>query len=98
MGEAVQCLDASIREGLLQGRTILLGERDGGDGITNRSSSSQIDGNWNRMGILERYAALLLHLSNFVRRRTVSLFCSACRSIGFPDDEVFVLPILRPFL
>ena len=40
----------------------------------------------------------MIHPSGFIRHGTVSLFCAACRAIGFPDDEVFVLPILRPFL
>ncbi len=48
--------------------------------------------------LLKKYAALLVHPSADVRFFTISTINSFCQSLGHPDAEVFVVPILRPYL
>ena len=48
--------------------------------------------------LLEKYGALLVHPSADVRYFAISTVNGVCESVGFPDGEVFVVPILRPFL
>jgi len=48
--------------------------------------------------LLKKYGALLVHPSADVRFFAVSTVNGVCDSLGYPDNEVFVVPILRPFL
>jgi WD40 repeat protein len=48
--------------------------------------------------MLKKYAALLVHPSADIRYYAVKTVSAACRALGFPDGEVFVVPLLRPFL
>lgn len=48
--------------------------------------------------ILQKYAPLLVHPSADIRFFAVETINAFCRSIGHPDAEVFVIPIIRCFL
>lgn len=48
--------------------------------------------------LLKKYAALLVHPSADVRYFAISTVNVFCKSLGHPDPDVFVVPILRPFL
>ena len=49
-------------------------------------------------GILTKCVPLLVHPSACVRKSTVDLISAICVGLQFPDDTVFVLPLLRPFI
>jgi phosphoinositide-3-kinase regulatory subunit 4 len=48
--------------------------------------------------ILKKYGALLLHPSSDVRFHMISTVNALCEIVGDLDAEVFVLPIIRPFV
>jgi len=50
------------------------------------------------IGIIQKYSPLLIYPSADVRHAASSLISAACRLVGFPDDEVFVVPLIRPYL
>ncbi len=91
VSSALQCLASLVQMGLLN-RVVLLGnniKRRGDDGVlTNKSN----------LGILKKYCALLVHPSDDIRHAASFLFATCFRTIGFPDDEVHIMPIMRPFL
>uniref|UniRef100_A0A7S3VB41 non-specific serine/threonine protein kinase n=1 Tax=Chaetoceros debilis TaxID=122233 RepID=A0A7S3VB41_9STRA len=90
---ALQCLASLVEMGLLT-RVVLLGAKTTlgrrGKGI----SSTEMKG----QGILQKYSPLLVYPSDEVRYAASFLFATCCKTVGFPDNEVFILPILRPFL
>ena len=47
---------------------------------------------------MKKYGALLVHPSTDVRLFAIATVNGVCASLGYPDSEVFVVPILRPFL
>ena len=49
-------------------------------------------------GLLEKYSPLLLHPSSDVRFSAIALVNSSCTAVGFPDANVFLVPILRPYI
>lgn len=49
-------------------------------------------------GLLVKYSALLVHPSSEIRHEAIHVFSSAVTMIGSPSTEVFVLPLLMPFL
>ena len=49
-------------------------------------------------GIIEKYSVMCVHPSACIRNEYVSLFSSSFSSLGSPDDVVFLLPIIRPFI
>ena len=96
---ALVCLSSLVTLGLLT-RTTLFGyhSTDGSD--YNFSAQSPSFGRQKIVsnGLLEKYAPLLLHPSKGVRRGIQTLIAATCKSIGSPDDCIFVLPLLRPYL
>jgi len=88
---ALRCLASLVRMGLLT-RAVLLG--------TFQSSlrKDQNKARMQRKGILEKYSALLVYPFDDIRYSASLLFATCCESIGFPDNEVLVGPIIRPFL
>jgi hypothetical protein len=50
------------------------------------------------MGMIEKYSPLLLYPSAEVRHGAVAFVRACCEFIGFPDDEVFIIPLLRPYI
>lgn len=48
--------------------------------------------------LLKKYGALLVHPSETVRYYAISTVNACCRALRHPDGEVFVVPILKPFL
>jgi phosphoinositide-3-kinase regulatory subunit 4 len=48
--------------------------------------------------LLRKYGALLLHPSQDVRLGATRIFNASCKALGSPDCEVYVVPILIPFL
>lgn len=48
--------------------------------------------------LLKKYGALLVHPSADVRYFAVTTVNAVCESLEYPDGEVFVVPVLRPFL
>ena len=49
-------------------------------------------------GLFERYLPLLVYPCSNVRYSAVIFVNASCRSVGFPDAFVFLLPLLRPYL
>ena len=45
-----------------------------------------------------KYGALLVHPSVDIRHFAIATVNAACTALGFPDGEVFIVPILRPYL
>jgi phosphoinositide-3-kinase regulatory subunit 4 len=107
--QALICLASLVNLGLLT-RTLILGNtrRQVSDGNTSSSSfgtttttlplSSSERQTSDSSGLLEKYAPLLLHPSKGIRQGMHSLISATCKSIGCPDDSIFVLPILMPYL
>lgn len=89
---AMWCLSALVEQRLVTNKQVLLGDQ------TNTLSRNEEEHKTRDSGLLQKYAPLLFHPSPSIRNNTASLFCASCRAIGFPDDEIFVLPIIRPFL
>jgi phosphoinositide-3-kinase regulatory subunit 4 len=48
--------------------------------------------------LLKKYGALLVHPSADVRYFAIATVNAVCESLDYPDGEVFVVPVLRPFL
>jgi len=84
ISRALQCLSELLSMGLLS-RSLLLGT-----GVSSTSDSSP--------GLLRKYGALLVHPSADVRFFAIATVNAVCRSLRQPDGEVFIVPILRPFL
>lgn len=101
--QALLCLASLVSQGLLT-RTMLLGTSRNNSNMTSLSSLGTISPSSVRQktsdspGLLERYAPLLLHPSRGIRRGMHSLISATCMCIGSPDDVIFVLPILLPYL
>ena len=96
INNALTCLGSLVEMGLLT-RAVLLGKS--GPDIRSRTIELQPkDKTISNPGIIQKYSALLIHPSECVRYAAAVFFSSCCRSMGFPDDEVFVLPLIRPFL
>ena len=49
-------------------------------------------------GLLGKYSPLLLHPSMWVRHEAVKLISCGYSLLQFPDNKVFLLPLIRPFL
>ena len=49
------------------------------------------------LGTIEKCAPLILHYCHGIRHSAISFIHGAWKSLGFPDNEVFLLPLLRPF-
>ncbi|KAL3917973.1 MAG: hypothetical protein SGILL_004459, partial [Bacillariaceae sp.] len=84
ISRALLCLSELLRMGLLS-RGALLG----------RLASSTAD---EAPGLLKKYGALLLHPSSDIRSHTISTVNAVCEIVGELDAEVFVVPIIRPFI
>ena len=96
INNALTCLGSLVEMGLLT-RAVLLGKA----GPDARSRAMEVlpkDRTILNPGIIQKYSALLIHPSESVRYSAAIFYSSCCRSMGFPDDEVFVLPLIRPFL
>eukprot|EP00557_Chaetoceros_sp_GSL56_P003451 CAMPEP_0176504512 /NCGR_PEP_ID=MMETSP0200_2-20121128/15977_1 /TAXON_ID=947934 /ORGANISM="Chaetoceros sp., Strain GSL56" /LENGTH=1426 /DNA_ID=CAMNT_0017903957 /DNA_START=244 /DNA_END=4524 /DNA_ORIENTATION=+ len=90
--KALYCLSSLVHAGLLT-RTVLLGN----EGIN--FEAKQIKSSIHSIkGIISRYASLLLHPSTKIRHSASYFFATCCCNLGFPDDEVLVAPLLRPYL
>jgi phosphoinositide-3-kinase regulatory subunit 4 len=85
ISRALKCLSQLLRLGLLS-RGALLGTQD--DDGTQESSP----------GLLKQYGPLLLHPSSDIRFHAIAMVNALCDEVGSLDAEVFVVPILRPFL
>jgi phosphoinositide-3-kinase regulatory subunit 4 len=81
----LSCLSRLIEMGLLS-RSVILG------GLST-STAKPSDA-----CLLKKYGALLLHPSEDVRLGAIEIFNSASKALGSPDCEVYVVPILAPFL
>ena len=88
---ALRCLTSLVRMGLLT-RAVLFGTCQSSMKKVHEKSARQ------RLGILEKYSALLMHPFDDIRHSISLLFAISCTSVGFPDNEVLVFPIMRPFL
>ena len=53
---------------------------------------------WLYRGLFEKYLPLLVYPSSNVRHCAIVYVNASCRSLGFPDVLVFLLPHLRPYL
>lgn len=84
ISRALYCLSQLLRVGLLS-RAALLGAR----GYQGSEESS---------GLLKKYGALLLHPSSDIRYYAIATVNALCESVGPLDVEVFVVPIIRPYL
>lgn len=91
VSSALHCLASLVQMGLLN-RVVLLGNN-----LKYRSGDGRVSDQSN-LGILEKYCALLVHPSDDIRHAASFLFATCFRTIGFPDDEVHIMPIMRPFL
>lgn len=85
VANALNCLASLVDIGLLS-QIVLLG-------IEASSSSDN-----NSFGMLQKYLVLLLHPSKDIQNAACVLFSVCCRSVGFPDDQVFIHPLIRPLL
>lgn len=84
ISRALKCLSQLLHMGLLS-RSIL-------HGTPTLVATKQ------SQGLLNKYVALLVHPSADIRYFAISTINVLCKSLGSPDAEVFVVPILRPFL
>jgi phosphoinositide-3-kinase regulatory subunit 4 len=50
------------------------------------------------VSIAKRYRALVVHPSQNIRREAITTFSIICNSVNSPDCEVYLIPLLRPFL
>ena len=82
ISRALLCLAALVDMGLLS-RSVLV------EPSKNDSAKTR--------GLLEKYSPLLLYPSADVRYSAIALVNSSCKAVGFPDANVFLLPILRPY-
>lgn len=95
MTQALLCLASLVQFGLLS-HSALVGtpasflSEDG-----QRRSGSSIH---SQNGLFEKYSPLLLYPSAHVRHAAVKLVIASCQALGFPDRDVFLVPLLRPFL
>ena len=79
---AISCLTDLIKMGLIT-RSMLIGRSIHGEG---------------NPGIIEKFSSLLVHPANHIRNEYLALFSASFSSLGSPDDVVFLLPMIRPFL
>ena len=79
---AISCLTDLIKMGLIT-RSMLIGRSKHGEG---------------NPGIIEKFSILLVHPANNIRNEYLALFSASFSSLGSPDDVVFLLPMIRPFL
>ena len=84
VASALVCLASLVEMGLIT-RRMLLGAR----------SKNKKEG---AAGIIQQYATLLVDPSDNVRYAASFFIAACCRSVRFPDDEVFLMPIIKPFL
>ncbi len=80
---AVSCLGSLVEMGLVTRKMLL--------GLRSKRGDSNVP------GIIEKYSKLLVDPSDNVRYATSFFIATCCRSVRFPDDELFVLPMLRTF-
>eukprot|EP00980_Cylindrotheca_fusiformis_P007666 scaffold1605_cov141-Cylindrotheca_fusiformis.AAC.29 len=85
ISRALKCLAQLLRMGLLF-RSIMLG------------TPSSVSTGSESPGLLKKYGALLVHPSADVRYFAIVTVNAVCESLDYPDGEVFVIPVLRPFL
>ena len=98
ISSALRCLASLVEMGLLT-RVVLLGTNIRYGHLDLSSVTMQPPAaEKSKQGILEKYSALLVYPSDDVRYASSFLFATCSRTIGFPDDEVLVMPIIRPFL
>ncbi|KAG7353916.1 NB-ARC domain containing protein [Nitzschia inconspicua] len=81
---ALQCLSELLQNGLLS-RASLLGRI----GINGTEEST---------GLLAKYRPLLLHPSFDIRIHAIATVNALCELVGELDAEVFVVPIIKPFV
>jgi len=95
---ALHCLASLVEMGLLT-RKVLLGSnmKHIQTNRSNQPSRTHLDEK-NRNGIIKKYSVLLVYPSDHVRYAASFFVAACCRSIRFPDDEILVLPLVRPFL
>mmetsp|Transcript_19038 Transcript_19038/g.28519 ORF Transcript_19038/g.28519 Transcript_19038/m.28519 type:complete len:553 (-) Transcript_19038:258-1916(-) len=84
ISSALRCLGSLVEMGLIT-RRVLLGTRS-------KDKEKMFP------GIIKKYSTLLVHPSDNIRYAASFFVAECCRSIRFPDDEVFLLPIIRPYL
>mmetsp|Transcript_49388 Transcript_49388/g.55940 ORF Transcript_49388/g.55940 Transcript_49388/m.55940 type:complete len:1792 (+) Transcript_49388:143-5518(+) len=85
IGKALHCLSELLRMGLLS-RIVLLGR------LTAQGGCDEPP------GLLKKYGTLLLHPSSDIRYHAILIVITLCKIVGPLDSEVFVVPIIRPFL
>lgn len=83
VADAIACLRRLVEMNLIS-RSVLLGA----------GTASTRGG----VSLLERYAPLLMHPCCEVRKQALDYFASICGIVGSPDSDVYVYPILLPFL
>ena len=86
---ALSCLSRLIEMRLLS-RIFLLGAPTRGESGRNIKSLNS--------SVLKRYAALLIHPVEIVRSEAIKTFANAYDAVGSPDAEVYINPIVQPFL
>lgn len=84
---SLACLSRIVEMGLLS-RLSILGKKSTSAGITKSEQN----------GLMEKYGALLLFPSNDIRKSAIMAISKICAFLGSPDCEVFIVPVLRPFL
>ena len=87
---AMICLKRLVKMGLLA-RSVVLGTTSKDDDHDDKKES-------NNIGIIEKYSPFLLHPSEVVRHGIASFICGCCQVFGYPDDKVFILPIIKPYI
>ena len=107
ISSALNCLEALVKSGLVT-RGILLGTRKStrlsmvenasSEEKNNEDASKKTESSRAQGGIIKKYAPLLMHPCADVRLSAAALISAACRLMGFPDDEIILLPLFRPFL
>lgn len=85
ISRALNCLSQLLRLGLLS-RGALLG------------TQCHVGSNETAAGLLKHYGALLLHPSSDLRFHAIAMVNALCDEVGPLDGEVFIVPIIRPFL
>jgi len=94
IGEALFCLRALWRMSLLH-RGTMLGDK--AKLFYERNADKKASQAVVNEGILSKCAPLLIHPSSYTRMRTIELFSAVSEMLKYPDDTLFVLPLLRPY-
>lgn len=88
ISSALRCLSKLLHMGLLS-HTVLFGK------VPMKSRPGELN---EPQGLLKKYGILLLHPSSDIRFHTNLTVIELCKIVGPIDSEVFVVPIIRPFL